>query len=119
LAQPSLDHALEDLKDARESVASEMMEMRNTGVSIVSAFHNNTTSVLNISIMNSGSSVLTASEVDLLLNGTYLSGGLGSSRYIYPGQTATLTVNNVTEPRSVKVVGPFGISDTTSSIKRG
>ncbi|MGA1872713.1 MAG: hypothetical protein ACMUHY_03490 [Thermoplasmatota archaeon] len=119
VAQPSLDSAIKDLKDARESVANEMMEMRNTGITIVSALHNSSTSVLNLTVENSGSSVLRRSDVDILLNGTMVAAGLGAAGYIYPGQSTTLGIGNVTDPRSVKIVGPWGVSDTTTAIGKG
>lgn len=118
IAQPSLDQALEDLKDARESVIEEMTNLRNTGISIGSASYNNTTSVLNLTLENDGSNVITLSEVDVLLNGTLISTGLTSLDYFYPGQEKRLSLNNVTDPRSVKVIGPWGISDTTATIVR-
>jgi archaellum component FlaF (FlaF/FlaG flagellin family) len=119
LAQPSFDRALDDLKDARESVVEEMINLRNTGISITSVSHNNTTSILNLTLENDGSSVITLSEVDVLLNGTYFPGGIGSTGYFYPGQELTFSLTNITDPRSVKVVGPWGLSDTTTMISKG
>ncbi|MBN1391053.1 MAG: hypothetical protein JXA22_10480 [Candidatus Thermoplasmatota archaeon] len=117
VAQPSLDRALTDLKDARESIATEIVELKNTDMELISTFHNDTTSVLNLTIGNSGSSVMELSDLDVLVNGTYAaSGPVG---YLYPGQTLTLSVKNVTDLRSVKVVGPWGISVMTSTIGRG
>ena len=74
---------------------------------------------MNLTLENDGSEVITLSEVDLLLNGTYIKGGLGSSGYFYPGQVTTFSLSKITDPRSVKVVGPYGISDTTTSILSG
>ncbi|MBN1539423.1 MAG: hypothetical protein JW939_04705 [Candidatus Thermoplasmatota archaeon] len=118
IAQPSLDRALTDLKDARESLATEIVEMSNTGVSIISTMYNNTTSVLNLTVGNSGSSVIEMSDLDVLLNGTYIINATSSGGYLYPGQTRIMSLSNVTDPRSVKVIGPWGISDMTSSIRR-
>ena len=119
IAQPSMDRAMEDIKDARESVVEEMTSLRNTRISISTASHNNTTSVLNLTLENDGSNVITLSDVDILLNGTYMSGGIGSTGYFYPGEVRTFSLINITDPRSVKVVGPWGISDTTTTIARG
>jgi archaellum component FlaF (FlaF/FlaG flagellin family) len=119
LAQPSFDRALDDLKGARESVVEEMTNLQNTGISITSVIHNSTTSVLNLTVENDGSIVITMSDVDILLNGTYISTGMTSLDYFYPGQDLTFSLTNITDPRSIKVVGPWGISDTTTMIVRG
>ena len=119
IAQPSLDQALEDLKDARVSVVEEMTNLRNTKISITSVSHNNTTSVMNLTLENDGSNVIKLNAVDIILNGTYVSGGVGGTGYFYPGQEQTFSLSNITDPKSVKVVGPWGISDTTTKIVRG
>jgi archaellum component FlaF (FlaF/FlaG flagellin family) len=119
LAHPSMDRALEDIKDARESVVEEMTSLRNTGFSISSVGHNNTTSVMNLTLENDGSDVISLSEVDILLNGTYVVGGIGTIGYFYPGEVRTFSLTNITDPISVKVVGPWGISETTTTITRG
>jgi len=119
IAQPALDSALDDLKDARESVTREIMEMRNTDISIVSALHNNTTSVLNLTVENSGSSVLSLADLNILVNGTFMRPGFGNDGFLYPGQEKMVSLLNMTDPLSVKVVGPWGISDTVSSIGTG
>jgi archaellum component FlaF (FlaF/FlaG flagellin family) len=114
-----MDSAMNDLKEARESVTKELTEMSETRLSIVSASYNNTTSVLVVTMGNEGSNVIPLEDLDLLLNGTYVSRGTSTAGYIYPGQTHSVNLSNVTDPRSVKVVGPWGISDSTSRIGSG
>ena len=119
IAQPSLDQALEDLKDARESLVEEMTSLKNTKITINSANFNNTTSVLNITLENDGSNEISMEDLDILLNGTFVAGGVDNSGYFYPGQEHMVSLKNITDPRSVKVVGPWGISDTATKIGRG
>ncbi len=119
LAQPSMDRAIEDMKDARESVAEELTEISSTRISLVSVNYNNTTSVLNLTMENDGSNVIPLEDFDLLLNGTYVSGGIGNTGYFYPGEIHSVSLSNVTDPRSVKIIGPWGISDSTSNIGSG
>jgi len=95
------------------------MEMRNTDISIISALHNNTTSVLNLTVENSGSSVLSLSDMNVIVNGTFVRSGFGTDGFLYPGQEMTISLSNMSGPRSVKGVGPWGISDTITSIGRG
>ena len=78
LAQPSVDSAMNDLKEARESVTQELTEMSETRLSIVSASYNNTTSVLVVTMENEGSNVIPLEDLDLLLNGTYVSRGMST-----------------------------------------
>ena len=119
LGQPSVDRALDHIKDARQGLADEFLDLHNTGISVTSASYNNTTSVLNVTIENTGSNVLELEDVDLLLNGTYVTGSPGDIGYIYPGQDLKMSLTNITDPRSIKVIGPWGISDQTTSIARG
>lgn len=114
-----MDSALDDIKDARESITEEITQMSGTRLSIVSASYNNTTSVLNMTMENDGSYVIPMNDLDLLLNGTYVTGVLGDTGYIYPGQLHSVSLSNVTDPRSIKIVGTWGISDTTSKIGTG
>jgi archaellum component FlaF (FlaF/FlaG flagellin family) len=119
LAQPSIDRAIGDLRDARDSVTGEMVEIQNTGIAIAGASFNNTTSVLNVTVLNTGSNVLSLDSLDILLNGTYIKGIFEEYGFIYPGQERLVSLSNVTDPRSVKVIGPWGISVATMDISKG
>ena len=117
LAQPSIDSAIEDLRDAREGMFQEMSSMRNTDFEISSASFNNTTSYLNLTVRNTGSNILRINEMDMLVNGTYLLVVDVESTYIYPGQEQPFSLTNITDPRSIKLIGPWGISCTTNTIE--
>ncbi|MGA1848909.1 MAG: hypothetical protein ACMUHB_06180 [Thermoplasmatota archaeon] len=119
LAQPSIDKALTDLRDARDSVTGEMVDIQNTGIAIAQASFNNTTSVLNVTVLNTGSSVLPLDSLDFLLNGSYIREVFEEYGFIYAGQKHLASLSNVTDPRSVKVIGPWGISATTTEISKG
>jgi archaellum component FlaF (FlaF/FlaG flagellin family) len=119
LAQPSIDKALTDLRDARDSATGEMVDIQNTGIAIAQASFNNTTSVLNVTVSNTGSTVLPLDSLDILLNGTYIKGIFEEYGFIYPGQEHLTSLSNVTDPRSVKLIGPWGLSVTTTEISKG
>jgi archaellum component FlaF (FlaF/FlaG flagellin family) len=119
LAQPSIDRALTDLRDARDSATGEMVDIQNTGIAIAGASFNNTTSVLNVTVLNTGSNVVALDSLDILLNGTYIEGIFEEYGFIYPGEEHLETLSNVTDPRSVRIIGPWGISVTTMDISNG
>jgi len=119
LAQPSIDSALTDLRDAKEGLTDEMVEIQNTGIAIAEASFNNTISVLNVTVINTGSNVVALDSLDILLNGTYVKGIFEEYGFIYPGQEHLASISNVTDPRSVKIIGPWGISVTTREISKG
>ncbi|MFW3145467.1 MAG: hypothetical protein ACMUIE_01485 [Thermoplasmatota archaeon] len=119
LAQPSLDRAMEDLREAKEGATSSMVDIANTRFEVKSASYNNTTSVLNITLENTGSETIEMGQVDLLLNGTFIDGSRLPSGFFYPGQIKNLSLSNITDPRSIKMIGPYGISDSTTNIGAG
>lgn len=118
LAQPALDASIEDLKDARIETSDQMIEMANTDFSIESVEYNSTTSVLNMTIKNDGAEVLDRENMNTMIDGRMVDASFGSGLYIYPTQTVSATVTNVTDPGSVAVVGPFGISRVTDDVVR-
>ncbi|MGA1821307.1 MAG: hypothetical protein ACMUIG_02125 [Thermoplasmatota archaeon] len=118
LAQPALDESIEDLKDARIETSDQFVELANTDFSIESAEYNSTTDVLNISIKNNGAGVIERDDINTLIDGWIVDSPFGEGLYVYPTQTATQTVNNVTDPGSVAVIGPYGISRITDNIVR-
>lgn len=119
LAQPSLDRAMEDIRGANDEVQGSMVDIANTRFEVRSASYNNTTSILNVTLENTGSNTIEMEQVDLLLNGTIIDGSRLPSGFLYPGQIRNLSLSNITDPRSLKVIGPYGISDTTSDIGAG
>ncbi len=116
IAQPSLDEAMEDLRETRKETTDLSLGLANSRISISSATHNNTTSVLNVTIHNEGSDVIDISDIDILLNGTWKRWDLGNMIYIYPSKETQATLRNVTDPISIKVIDRYGISDQTEDI---
>ncbi|MFO8050252.1 MAG: hypothetical protein R6V01_00955 [Thermoplasmatota archaeon] len=119
LAQPSLDRAVDDLEEARSTASKELVSLKNTDLFIASAGHNNTTLVLNITVQNSGSTVVRMEHIDLLLNGTLMDTSDHDGEFLYPGCSRVVSFGNMTDPRSVRMVGPWGITDSTTSIHAG
>jgi archaellum component FlaF (FlaF/FlaG flagellin family) len=116
LAEPSLEDAMDDLRETREDNSERSLNLANTRVELASANFNNTTKTLNFTVRNTGSSVLEVKHLDLLVNGTWNAADFGGTEYIYPADEVLASIKNVSEPVSVKVVTRFGISDQTSEI---
>lgn len=117
IAQPSLEEAMEDLREIRKETTDLSLGLANSRISISSATHNNTTSVLNVTIQNEGSDVIDISDLDLLLNGTWKEWDPGNTIYIYPSKEVQATLRNVTDPISIKIIDRYGISDQTEDIE--
>ncbi len=115
LAQPSIESAVDDLKEAREDIQDEMVSMKNTDIELVSASQNNTTKVLNVTIRNGGSTVFSTSELAILINGTIISPRFDPAGYLYPSQTTRAEIRDCYRPIFIKVVGPWGISKQVSN----
>lgn len=109
VAQPSIQSASDDLKDAREELSEELLEIRNTDLSISSCDLNGSTSVMNLTLSNGGTTVWDVGEIHVLVNGTIVPSRPAPSTYCYPNQELLIRVDNVTSPSSVMVVGPWGV----------
>jgi archaellum component FlaF (FlaF/FlaG flagellin family) len=117
LAQPSLDNAINDLEEARDENTEMSLALSNSGISIGSVSFNNTTNVLNLTIVNEGAQVILTSDINILLNGT-MATWTSPVTYVYPDSNLDVSLNNVTDPRSLKVIERFGIADQTRTIIR-
>jgi archaellum component FlaF (FlaF/FlaG flagellin family) len=109
VAQPNIDRAMEDLKDARTEYSESMLGIRNTQFSIGGAIYNTTNKELKMDLINTGTAVIEGSVIDIILDGTMAS-STGMSARIYPGDKVTLTIKSAVKPASVIAVGPYGIS---------
>jgi len=118
VAQPSMDQAVKDLREAREGAASELSGIKNTDISIGLVSYNSTTTTLSLTIVNEGAEVLDLGEVDIMVNGTWVDGGPAMEGYLYPQGSVDVTLTNIVDPRSIRAVAPWGIADQTEDIIR-
>jgi len=110
LAQPSLDSAKNELEDAREEASKELVSIRSTEFSITSCTHNNTTGRLNVTIRNSGATVIPVDELSFVVDGYLRSLSSDCGKNLYPLGSCLFYVKNVTTPSRLRVVGPYGIA---------
>jgi len=114
-AQPSLDNAMDHLKEVKDDSRDLSTTLASTDISISSASFNNTTSVLNVTIRNDGSTIMETNGVDILVNGT-IESWTHDEIYLYPSREMRISILNITDPISVMVVERYGLSDHTETI---
>lgn len=116
LAGPSLDSALSDLREARQSAGDELIDMKGTSFQVPSAVLNTTSDVLRVSVRNTGSTVIGLPEMVIILNGTMVDHDSPEGAHLYPGMTTELVIEDVSGPGTIRVVGPWGISVQTDDV---
>jgi archaellum component FlaF (FlaF/FlaG flagellin family) len=117
LAEPSLEDAADDLRETRKESSEKTLEIMNTRMEMTSVSLNNTTKVLNITISNTGSTVIEIRHLDVLVNGTWTNADFGGGEYIYPSGEVRAGINGIYGVSSVKIVSRYGIADQTSEIE--
>lgn len=110
----------EEVTVAEDGQADRLLQQRNTDVSIVGTSYNSTEENFTVQIMNDGSTTLSVSETDVVLDGAYQSSwesynvsGSTTTDVWAPGETLNVTVNSTSAPGRVKVVTGTGVSVTS------
>ena len=111
----------EQVQDADDEHGERVLEQRNTVVNITSVSYNvSGTDQLTVNVTNEGTTTLSVSETDLLVDGIYQSedayadwsvGGQSDTDFWVTGETLSITVN-VTGPSRVKIVTAPGVTAT-------
>lgn len=109
----------EEVTVAEDGQTDRLLQQRNTDVSIVGTSYNATETNFTVQIVNEGSTTLSVSETDVVLDGTYqptwesynVSGSTTTDVWA-PGETLNVTVSHDTDPSRVKVVTGTGVSVT-------
>ncbi|WP_207591454.1 flagellin [Halomontanus rarus] len=120
IAYPTLETANDRRMTAMEDRDQRALEIRNTDVAVESAVYNGSSGTLTVEIGNTGSTTLSVSETDLLVDGVYRSGyetaveGNADRTVWQPGETLRMTANLETEPTRVKIVTENGIAETVT-----
>ncbi|MBV0924276.1 flagellin [Halomicroarcula limicola] len=67
-------NGFENVNDARDAQADRTLEQQNTAIELTSVVYNSTADSLNVTVVNTGSTELAVSDVDVLADNTYLTG---------------------------------------------
>jgi len=105
----------ERVTDARADAGERLLEQRNTAIDVTDVAYNDTSGDLSVRVNNTGTTVLSVSAVDLLVDNAYVDatttvGGSASTDVWRPGETL---VANATVPSAdrIKVVTGPGVSE--------
>ena len=109
VAQPALDRAIDDLRETRVDVHDELVDIKNTELSI-SASYNSSTRVLNVTVKNSGTVPYTTTDIIVMVNGFAVDPDFDPPGMIYPSLETRASIKDCYRPLQVKVVGPWSIS---------
>lgn len=111
-------NAFEQVDDAYHDDADRLLEQKNTAIEVANVSWNGTDR-LTVEVENTGSTSLSVSDTDLLVDNAYQEtfvtrtvGGNPDTDLWLPGETLTLTVTADQEPTRVKVVTETGVSAT-------
>ncbi|MCD6383676.1 MAG: hypothetical protein J7L88_04370 [Thermoplasmata archaeon] len=122
IIQHDVDVATRDLKETSRSLISRQVAVKNTECRIEKAVYNNSSGVLTVVLVNSGSEVIPRAEVTLLVDGhlqtTFNITGGRSNKYIYPGESVNITVRLSNAPHRVIAVVSWGVAAMECDIER-
>lgn len=108
--------------DAQDDRADRSLSAENTGVSDTQAVYNETTGTLTINVTNTGTTALSLSETDLLIDGEYIADWQGDADIAgdtvtdlwLSNEQLTVTLEWDTEPSTVKLVTASGVDTQTA-----
>lgn len=120
---PAAAGSFEQVSDAMESREDRTLKQRNSDLLIDNGTYDGADDRVWINVTNTGTVSIDVNDTDLLVDGklwtdrsTAVDGVDGRSIWA-PGETLTITANNVTSaPARVTVVNEFGVADANASI---
>ncbi|MFC7058097.1 hypothetical protein [Halovenus salina] len=112
------DNSFQQVADAQDDQTDRALETKNSGIELVSAVYDSGTNELTVTANNTGSTTLSLDGTSLLVDNEYETGweanasvdGNNNTDLWQPGETVTITVNATSQPDSVSLTTPSGIS---------
>ena len=117
---PAADRYAERRSEAMNAHQERVLTQQNTAIETVNTTYNASTDRLDVSVRNTGSSTLTVSETDLLVDGEYVLladttvGDDAATDLWAPGEILTITIAEPSTPNRIKVVTGPGIAVTAT-----
>jgi len=114
---PAAANGFEQVSDARQASADDLLAQQNTDIAVALTTYNATTDTLTVVVTNTGETSLAVSDTDLLVDNAYTTGsrsvaGDASTDLWLPGENLTVSVSSVTaRPDRVRVVSEHGVTD--------
>lgn len=117
-------NSFDGITDAQDYQTESALEASNTEIDIVTAEYNTTSEVLTVEANNTGATVVSLADTDLLVDGEFVDGweagatvgpqNDGSTDLWQAGEQVTITRNRTSSPNRVKLVTPSGVSATAT-----
>ncbi|MFC4542662.1 flagellin [Halosolutus amylolyticus] len=126
IAYPAVQTAHEERSASIDDRDDRALEIRNTAIDAGNVTYDGTADELTVNVTNTGSTTLSVSETDLLIDGVYRStddwtatiDGTADRDLWQPGERLTIEVESVAdEPARVKLVTEHGIAATVTEIE--
>ncbi|MCU4717147.1 flagellin [Halapricum hydrolyticum] len=116
-------NTVEEMTDANDDWQDRQLAQQNTEIEIVAAVYDNETERLVVEVNNTGATVLSVNDTDLLVDNEYrtasrdVDGDAGTDIWA-PGQRLTYSVSAASQPDRVKVATETGVA-ATEVVTRG
>ncbi|QSX00284.1 flagellin [Haloterrigena alkaliphila] len=125
IAYPVLQTAHEDRTTAIDDRDDRTLDLRNTAIELNETSYDGTTDNLTVNVTNTGSTTLSVSETDLLIDGVYepngdwletrVNGTTGRDLW-QPGETLSIVASSADRPNRVKLVTEHGVAVTETEV---
>lgn len=113
----------EQVVDARDAESEELLDRRNTAIDVTEVVHNNSSSTLNVTVANDGTTGLSVDDTSLLVDNEYVLpnatavDGDATTDVWAPDARLVFTVDTDTTPDRVKVVAENGIAASNATVE--
>jgi flagellar protein FlaF len=120
---PAVANGYERVADAQADASDRLLDQKNTEIEVVSAAYDDANETISVSVVNAGTSSLTVSGTDIIVDNVYLPPSAIVSRTVdgrsttdlwLPGETLNVTVDwsqNADRPNRVAVATDHGVMD--------
>lgn len=112
-------NGFEEVSTARATAAEQVLDQQNTRINITNTTYNATMEQLSISVNNTGSTALSVTTTDFIVDNDYQQSfvdqtvdGDGTTDLWLPGETLTVNVSVPPTPTRIKVVTENGVATT-------
>ncbi len=111
-------NSTEMVQDAREDRSDRQLERTNTGIEITTVNYDTSSTYLNVTVENTGTTELSVSDVDVLAENDYQTGyrtavqGNTTTDLWLPRETMAINMTVSPEPSGVTIVSGTGVAAT-------
>ncbi|SDJ18414.1 flagellar protein FlaF [Halovenus aranensis] len=112
------DNSFQQVTDAQDDRTDRALETKNTALELSSAVYDTGADELTVTANNTGATTLSLNATSLLIDNSFQTNweanasvdGNGETDLWLPGETVTITLNTTSQPASVSLTAPSGIS---------